>query len=128
MTRGGVDLALGFTVTPDNVLAAYAVIAEEATRLGLALRFFQLGLGEGMPLCGGDPVSVDASRGFSEAAGELARLCYEDVAKLLAAADSLAKTAREYGKSDDQIVASFDRAKYTYQPSPVPTQTGSGPR
>jgi hypothetical protein len=128
MTRGGLDLGLGFVVTPENVLDAYAVIAEEATRLSLSLHFFRLGLGDGMPRCGGDPVSADAACGFTQVAGELAELCYDDVNKLLESADKLAKTAREYGKSDEQISAVFNRAEYRYEPSPAPPSAGGMPR
>jgi hypothetical protein len=119
MTRGGVDLGLGFTVTPENVLDAYAVIAEEATRLNLSVRFFQRAVGEGMPLCGGDPVSADASRGFTHLAGKLAELCRKDVNELVEVADSLARVARAYGISEEQIAGAFNRDGYRYQPAPA---------
>lgn len=119
MTRGGVDLGLGFTVTPENVLDAYAVIAEEATRLNLSLQFFRQGVGEGMPKCGGDPVSLDASNGFTELSFQLADRCQADVNKLRDQAEQLATVARSYGKSDAQIAATFNQAGFVYQPSRI---------
>jgi hypothetical protein len=117
MTRGGVDLDLGFAVTPDNMLDAYAVIAEEATRLRKSLSHFRRALGGGMPRCGGDPVSADASTGFTAAALNLAELCQREVEKLQASADALADAARKYRKSEEEIRTSFDTAKCTYVPS-----------
>jgi DNA-binding MltR family transcriptional regulator len=62
-------------------------------------------------------VSADASRGFTQVAGELTELCYRDVKQLANLADQLAKTAREYGKSDEQITAAFNQAEYRYRPA-----------
>lgn len=109
---------LGFEVTPDNVLGAYAALKEEAERLRLSVRKFQYAAMKMRP-CGGDPVSGDAATGFSEACGLLAQRCNASVASLDSRADELAKTARSYGMTEEQITGAFDKKNYLYQPSPI---------
>jgi uncharacterized protein YukE len=123
----GIDAGLGFAVTPENVLDAYAVIAEEAERLQRSVRIFGYSIQGGMPLCGGDPVSKDASRGFTVAGEQLKQRCKADADRLSAVADNLAQIAHQYGKTDDQLAAAFSPKNYHFQHEPILPSAGSLP-
>jgi len=123
----GMDAGLGFAVTPENVLDAYAVIAEEAERLKQSVQAFHARTDAGMQLCGGDPVSKDASREFTAAAEQLGRRCQTDAARLPAVADNLAQIAHQYGKTDDQLVAAFSPKNYRFPHEPILPSAGSLP-
>src|SRR5882757_5104962 len=66
---------LGMQVTPANVLAIYAVIMEEVSRLQVSIRAFQTAYFEGMPQLGDDLVSPYAARGFTQATNQLVSKC-----------------------------------------------------
>ncbi|MGI8817131.1 MAG: hypothetical protein ACR2G2_18125 [Pseudonocardia sp.] len=105
-TAGSFD-ALGMSVTPENVLIVHGVIREEVARLRAAVDVFKRDHGLGMPRLGDDPVSPYASQGFNEATTHLLGNCEADIADLRRLADGLADAARDYGKTEDEIKASF---------------------
>ena len=118
---------LGLQVTPANVLGVHAVIMQEATRLQASVQVFKSDHGQGMPLLGGDPVSPHASRGFTELTNQLLARCETDIADLFRVADQLAKAAREYGKTEEQVKEAFDLKNFRYEPSPLRQYGGSSP-
>jgi uncharacterized protein YukE len=115
----GVDAGLGFEVTPENVLDAYAVIAAEVQRLTDSLEKYRTRTARGMGLCGGDPVSRDASASFTAAGLQLAAKCKVDVARLDGVAQNLKAIALAYGKTDDQIAGVLKDAYHGYRPEPI---------
>jgi uncharacterized protein YukE len=118
---------LGMQVTPENVLVVYKAIAQEATRLNMSLQMFKQNHPDGMPPLGGDPVSRDAARGFTDATNQLMNSCQADVDDLKRVADGLHVAARSYGNSEEQITAAFNPKSFRYVPAPVPPSTGQLP-
>jgi hypothetical protein len=112
------DAALGFHVTPHNVLGAYATLAQEVERLRWSLRIYNAGVSQGMGLCGGDPVSEDAARGFTELSKQLGEMCGPSVEQLHDIAEGLRRNAQSYGKTDEDFAAAFDPAKYVFKHVP----------
>ena len=118
---------LGLQVTPENVLVVYKAIAQEAARLNMSLQMFKQNHPDGMPSLGGDPVSNDAARGFTNATNQLMKTCQADVDDLKRVADGLQVAARSYGNSEEQITAAFNPKNFHYVPAPVPASPGQLP-
>jgi hypothetical protein len=110
-----------FNVTPENVLGMYAVVLEQVTRLQASLAHFKRQYGEGMPLLGnGHPVSKPFKESFDASTAKLVDLCQGDINNLREVANGFADAARAYGKTEEDIQASFDPSTYRYVPTPVP--------
>lgn len=97
--------ALRMQVDRDTVLQTRAALLGEAERLRLAIQ--RHGSYAHVGLCGGDPVSKDASAAFNERIGALIDRCWRYTVDLESAADTLSDIARRYGYTEDQIAASF---------------------
>lgn len=95
----------GLTVNPQNVLGVRTVVLQEAHDLEKMLNAErERAL---LPPLGGDPVSFDMSAAFNEVTLQLLVRAKEHVASLFELCDELAATAREYGRVDADIAASF---------------------
>ena len=110
---------LGMQVNTETVLGIYASIAEEVTRLRLALRAFQNATQGGMPHLGGDPVSPYASTAFNQSTDKLVALAKRDIDDLDRVSQGLVEDAKSYGKTEQEIGAAFDPSKFRYVPAPV---------
>lgn len=111
--RAQLDAAVadvGMQVTRDNVLQARAALLGEADRLEMALTD-QWHNWEGVGLCGGDPVSVDAADAFGERSAALLANCRTYNEHLRKAAHALDAIALSYGYTEDEIAASFTTAR-----------------
>jgi hypothetical protein len=108
----------GMAVSPDNILGLYTVIMEEVRRLELSLMNFQM-RHQAAPKLGGDPISGPAADGFNAVTAQLLGSCRTSIKERRMVADGLAGAAREYGKSEEQITASFDPSRVRYMPTPV---------
>jgi hypothetical protein len=111
---------LGLQVTPANVLGVYAVIMQEVARLEASVQRFQNDYGQGMPLLGGDPVSLHASRGFTEVTNQLLGNCQTDIDDLQRLGDGLVEAARAYGKTEEQIRNALNAVNFHYRPASLP--------
>ncbi len=122
-TRAAVD-ALILQVTPETVLGARAVLLEEATELQKLLETEEDNLDPGLP--GSDPISPIARQGFKECNERLLAQCGAQVRELFAAGDRLAAVARSYGRTDEEIAASFKRGQVHPPPpsGPLPGLLG----
>jgi PE family len=110
----------GLRVTPETVLGVAQVVMEEVNRLRQSMWRFQFAH-QGMPELGSDPVSKAAAPAFTEATTRLVRRCQSSIDELAKVGDELTQAARAYGKSEDEIKATFDAAtKVAYSASPVP--------
>ena len=98
--------ALGMEVDRENVLKARAALLAEADRLDKLVTDEQ-GYGQGIGLCGGDPVSPEAAKAFNERIVALLEQCRRYNQDLREAAHALDATARRYGWTEDEIAASF---------------------
>lgn len=105
---------LGMQVTPENVLQVRNVLKAEAVRLSDVMRVNDYKLR--VDLCGGDPVSADASRGFNAKLDNLRAQCSGYVKALRDAVKVLEQTAATYGRSEQEIKDSFD----AFRPEPPP--------
>lgn len=96
---------VGYQVNRENVLGVYQVLANEALRLRKVVQDngYKLEIG----LCGGDPVSHDAQRGFNAKLDRLRSQCISYVASLANAAEQLKRAAQAYGYTEDEINASL---------------------
>jgi hypothetical protein len=111
---------LGLRVDTENVLGIYAAIAKQVARLRAALQTFQGRYGDGMPVLGnGHPVSPRFSQSFNDSTDKLVALCTSDVEDLHRVAEGLREAALAYGKSEDELKASFDPGGYVYIPIPT---------
>lgn len=97
----------GLTVDAANVLGVRRVILEEAEALQAAVRQFKRDHGAGMPLLGGDPVSRDAARGFTEVTNQLLARGQAYIDELTRLGEELGSAARAYGHSERAISGSF---------------------
>jgi hypothetical protein len=108
----------GLIVNPENVLGIRAVILQEAHDLGDML---EAGRDRVMlPPLADDPVSKDMSLAFNEVTKQILAQAKEHVASLFDLCDELAATAREYGRAETDITASFG-------PSTPPTAASALP-
>jgi hypothetical protein len=97
--------SLALQVNQDTVLQARSALLGEAQRLKDELKRYGAGISVG--LCGGDPVSVDASTAFGERINGLMSQCDRYVTDLEQAGELLADTARRYGFTETEIAGSF---------------------
>jgi hypothetical protein len=81
-----------------------------------------------MPRLGGDPVSPPAATAFNESTNKLVALAKSDIDDLDRVAQGLADAAKAYGKSEAQITAAFDPAKFVYVPAPIQRTPADLPR
>lgn len=110
----------GLTVNVANVLGIRAVILEEAEELDKAVQHFRRLHPNGMPELGGDPVSKDAAKGFTEVTERLLARGQAHIDGLFALGDELAAAARDYGHNEQAITTSF-------QPGRTGPPAGLGP-
>jgi hypothetical protein len=82
------------------------VLLAEAERLDLEIRRAHA-TWSGLGTCGADPVSPEAAAAFNERIEALLGICSTYNAHLRDAAGGLDATARRYGYTDEEIVASF---------------------
>jgi hypothetical protein len=96
-------------VTPENVLDVRKVLLQEAERL---LNHAQRATAQSqfVGLCGGDPVSQQASLAFNQRIALLVEQCREYGNQLKFAGESLNAVAENYGYSEQQIESSFRSA------------------
>jgi hypothetical protein len=99
--------SLALQVNRDTVLKARAALLAEADRLDGELRDKHSDLAQ-VGLCGGDPVSPEAARAFNERIDALVKSCFAYNRDLRMSASALEATARTYGYTDDEILASFN--------------------
>jgi hypothetical protein len=97
--------SLALQVDRDTVLQARAVVLAEAQRLRDAIKLHGAGLRVGQ--CGGDPVSGDAAKAFSERIDALLGHCSRYIRDLESAGAALADAAASYGYTEGDIAASF---------------------
>ncbi len=97
--------AVSMQVTPANVLQVATILLTEADRLDGVLQDKMSKAVVG--LCGGDPVSPEATMAFNERIRELRTGCQAYNDELRAAGRALQDTARSYGITEEQIAASF---------------------
>ncbi|MDQ2708885.1 MAG: hypothetical protein M3Z25_15150 [Actinomycetota bacterium] len=103
----GVFDSYGLTVTPANVLTIRKVIMTEAEELEFARDEFMRKWPDGMPVLGGDPVSPYAAQGFTECTNVYLDQCKARIDELRELGGHLADAARDYGRTEDEIKASF---------------------
>ncbi|MEJ3658417.1 hypothetical protein WEH80_36215 [Actinomycetes bacterium KLBMP 9759] len=102
--------SVALQVTRDNVLKARAVLMAEADRLDQVVDTAKQN-NPGVGLCGGDPVSRDASKAFNERIEMLFAQCRQYNQDLRAAASALDATARTYGYTDEEIADSYRKVQ-----------------
>ncbi|MGI8815550.1 MAG: WXG100 family type VII secretion target [Pseudonocardia sp.] len=122
----GVFDSYGLTVTPANVLTIRRVIMTEAEELEVALDDFKRKWPNGMPVLGGDPVSPYAAKGFTECTNAYLAQCQARIDELHELGAHLEATARDYGRTEDEISASFrlgmrHDASPLVHPAPLPS-------
>lgn len=96
---------LSFQVTRENVLQARTAVMNEGYDLQYTVQQQRSGLTVGR--CGGDPVSGDAAREFTNRFQAIANRMDEYAQNLIHAGKALAETARQYGYTEEEIAASF---------------------
>lgn len=120
------DLAhLGMTVTPENIVHVSSVLQAESDYLRTRVRQSRNHCRVGEP--GLDPVSPKAASGFNGKIGLLLEQCQAYCDTLAAAADELARTARSYGHTDDDIRRSLESVQANYG-GPIPNPPAGSPR
>lgn len=97
--------SLALQVNQETVLQARAVLLGEAQRLKDEMKRYGVGISVG--LCGGDPVSADATKAFGERIEVLINHCNQHVSDLERAGEQLADTARRYGFTEAEVTGSF---------------------
>lgn len=95
-------------VNADNVLVVHQTFRQHADDLQFELQQITNSIQVG--LCGGDPVSADAAKAFNGKLGQLNDVHWQHWEELSAVASLLRATARSYGKSEEEISASFSGA------------------
>ncbi len=98
--------ALRMQVTPENVLAVRGVLLAESDRLMVSVNRASGARGG---VCGGDPVSRDARQAFGERVATLVAQARQYADELGRAGRSLDQIARNYGLTEQQIAASYQR-------------------
>ncbi|MBA2322798.1 MAG: hypothetical protein H0V92_01840 [Pseudonocardiales bacterium] len=116
----------GLTVTPANVLTIRKVIMTEAEELEVARDKFKNAWPDGMPVLGGDPVSPYAAQGFTECTNAYLDQCKARIDELRELGAHLASAARDYGRTEGEIEASFRKgmrhdASPLVHPAPPPS-------
>ncbi|MEJ3655703.1 hypothetical protein WEH80_22290 [Actinomycetes bacterium KLBMP 9759] len=102
--------SVAMQVNRENVLKARAALLAEADRLDSVVAQTAL-RDQGIGLCGGDPVSIDAAAAFNERIAALVNQCIRYNQDLREAATALDATARQYGYTDDEIASSYVRGR-----------------
>ncbi len=92
-------------VNADNVLDVHRAFQQHADELRAEL--LQIRSNVHIGLCGRDPISIDAAKAFNEKIGQLLDVHWQQWEELSTVATLLRETAQDYGKSEDQINASF---------------------
>jgi hypothetical protein len=96
-------------VTPENVLEVRKALLSEAEKF-LTLGFESSMITKYVSLCGGDPISEQASDAFGARINALVEHCREYGTRLRDAGNSLEGIARGYGYTESQIASSFRTA------------------
>lgn len=107
------DLAhLGMQVTPENIVHVSNVLRAESDYLATRARWARNNCVVGEP--GKDPVSSVAADGFNRKIRLLLDQCQAYCDRLGAASDDLARTAKTYGHTDDDIARSLTSIQANY--------------
>lgn len=112
--RGTASDSLLTQISTDNVVGVYAVLAAQAERMRQLLE--DADWMRDMPLPGEDPVSHGAKQVFQPKIDQILDVHWAHYFEVQEAADRVRQAAREYGHTDADVKAAFDRAHAPYDP------------